>query len=144
MKKTAALWALACALLLGGCRMMTFQRDSLSRAECIDIKDAATGEKLGTLEGREELEAFAEALTAEGWQLSEAPENAAREGAFTLYRSGTALSGDQEAERYEICTLFSYREEPCLTIATGLGDISFSISESAASYLHSLVQPPPA
>ncbi len=141
----AALAVLLCAALLDGCQVVDrggFDKDTISKAQRIEITNAATGEEIRVLETEEDIDAFVEAVNVGGWQLAEEPEGGVREGAFTLYQQSSvrALIGEGEERIVELCTLFSYQDAAYLTIGTGFLDITFSIPESAAEYLHSLVQ----
>lgn len=146
MKKSLSLSlaVLCCFLLLAGCRIAVnedgFDPGGISKAQRIEVAQAGTEDPLLVLETQEDIDAFVESIMLEDWKLSELPEGLEREGAFTLYQQGAAHLGGPEPKIHKICVLYSYADSAYLTISTGILDLAFSISESAADYLHSLLQ----
>lgn len=140
--------ALLCLFLLSGCVAVSrgtkvdFDLDGISKAQRIEVSDASGGEPLRALETGEEIDAFVESVVVETWKLAELPAGLEREGAFTLFQQETVRLGGGEPKVHEICTLYSYKDAAYLTISTAVGSISitFSIQQSAADYLHSLLQ----
>lgn len=135
---------LLCLVLLSGCAIIKekveFDLDGISKAQRIEVSAASDGQLLGTLDTEEDIDAFVESVFIETWKLSELPAGLEREGAFTLYQQGAVRPGGGEPKAYEICTLYSYRDAAYLSISTAIGDVNFSIAQSAADYLHSLLQ----
>ena len=130
---------LLCLLFLAGCQADS-DFDAISKAQRIEIADAATGEHIRTLESEEEIEAFVNALTRDvRWKFQDPPEGAVKAGAFTLYQNETIHPGNTAPRTLELCTLYSYGNAPYLSIATGLGDVSFAIPQETADYLHTLL-----
>lgn len=136
---------LLCLFLLSGCvvieEKVEFDPGGISKAQRIEVANAS-GEPLRTLDTAEDIDAFVEAVVVETWKLAELPSGLEREGAFTLYQQETVRPGGREPKVHEICTLYSYKDAAYLTINTAVGSISitFSIQQSAADYLHSLLQ----
>jgi len=144
MKKLLPLGIAICLLLLAGCRIVVdkddFDPSGVSKAQRIEVAQAGAGDALRVLETEEEIDAFVESVMVEDWRLAELPDGLEREGAFTLYQQGTARPGGGEAKNHKLCVLYSCKDAPYLTVSTGFVDISFSIPESAAAYLHDLLQ----
>ena len=130
---------LLCLFLLSGCVIvkenLSFDPGGISKAQRIEVAGASDGQLLGTLDTEEDIDAFVESVFIESWKLSELPAGLEREGAFTR-------PGGGEPKVHKICTLYSYKDAAYLTITTAVGaiDITFSIQQSAADYLHSLLQ----
>ena len=154
MKKavTLSLAVLCCFLLLAGCKIVKeykivvnedgFDPGGISKAQRIEVAQAGERDALRVLETEEDIDTFVESVLVGDWKLAELPEGLEREGAFTFYQQGTVRPGGPEPKIHKICVLYSYKDAAYLSISTGLGnlDIPFSISESAADYLHSLLQ----
>lgn len=138
---------LLCLVLLPGCVAISkgtkvdFDLDGIAKAQRIEVSTAG-GERLRTLDTEEDIDAFVEAVLVETWKLTELPSGLEREGAFTLCQQETVRPGGGEPKVYEICTLYSYKDAAYLTITAAVGSISitFSIQQSAADYLHGLLQ----
>ena len=137
---------LLCLFLLSGCVIvkenLSFDPGGISKAQRIEVAGASDGQLLGTLDTEEDIDAFVESVFIETWKRSELPAGLEREGAFTLYQQGAVRPGGGEPKGHKICTLYSYKDAAYLTITTAVGaiDITFSIQQSAADYLHSLLQ----
>lgn len=135
--------ALACVLALAGCRTLTkssFEMDDISKTQKIVAADASGTEK-AVLDSEAEIEAFMEAVNAEGWKFAELPEGLEAKGSFTLWqeRTITAAHSEESAELAKICTFIVY-DKDYLTIDTGVLDIVFTleIPESTGTYLREL------
>ena len=145
-RTASILTVLLCLLLLSGCMVIEekveFDPGGISKAQRIEVSAASGGEPLRVLETEKEIDAFVESVVVETWKLAELPAGLEREGAFTLYQQETVHLGGGEPKVHEICTLYSYKDAAYLTINTAVGSISitFSIQQSAADYLHGLLQ----
>lgn len=135
---------MGCLALLAGCkgaeiRMDAFSGDSLSKAQKIVVADAAGNEK-AVLAEKADIDAFADAVNAEGWRFEELPEDLTEGGSFTLWQEETitALLGEREAKANRICVFRIYQDGDYLTIETGLIDFDFAIPQEAADYLRGL------
>ena len=139
---------LLCLLFLSGCKMVTrtnidFDANSLSKAQKIVVCDAAGNEK-SVLTEKEDFDAFVDAVSVANvgrWKFQELPEGLTEAGSFTLWQveTITALVGEKEAKTNEICTFRIYEDGNYLTIETALIDLSFSVPESTAEHLRSLI-----
>ena len=136
---------LLCLLFLAGCRagnISKFDVDDFSKAQKIVVHDAAGAEK-AVLTSESDIDGFVDAMDVESWRLAEKPGGLTGAGSFTLWQEGTAAARAEgkEPEMWEICTFQCYEGAGYLTIDTGLADIdiTFSIPQSAADYLQSLL-----
>ena len=136
--------ALLCLALLAGCKMVTqtnidFDTNSFTKAQEIVVYDASGNEK-AVLTEKEDIDAFVEAVSVDGWKFRELPEGLTEAGSFTLWQTETitALIGEKEAKVNEICTFRIYEDGDYLTIEAMLVDVPFAISHETAEYLRSM------
>lgn len=143
--------AVLCATLLGGCRVIYTPEsgldvrtasDNLSKAQRIVISDAETGKELAVFNGGDEVGAFLDSLGGDRWKMADLPEDAERECVISMYQTETIKAGmkPEDAQTFQVCTLYTYRGSSHLTMDFPFMSATFTISDSAAEYLHSFAQ----
>lgn len=142
---------LLCTVFLSGCQVtyrsdtgldVRSELDGLTRTRQIVISDAATDAKLAQFNSKDEIEQFLENLDGDSWRIAELPEDAEKECAVTLYQTETIRAGmePEDAQMVRVCTMYTCHGSNCLTMEFPVASFTFTVSDSAAEYLHRFAQ----
>lgn len=142
MKKFLPL-ALLCTALLSSCGTndnlnASSYSDTISKAQEISVTDNETSDILDTINTKEELEDFITSLEIDKWELYSIPEDAEKKGTFSFSQEETLKLGQDEESRKssEVCQIYTYKNDPCVTLQLDGVNLSFKITDDAYEYLN--------
>lgn len=137
-----------CIILLCGCRSNGGEDAhsnyyaEVSKAQEIRIHSVDASDIVKTLNTKEELEYFINALDMEHWELKSLPENAEISGIFSMFQEETLKFGQTktDGELHKVCEIDSYIDQPYVTMELSGITMTFKVPDDVEEYLNSYVK----
>lgn len=137
-----------CMILLCGCRSNGGEDTNsdyyaeFSKAQEIRINSVDASDIVKTLNTKEELNHFINALDMEHWELKSLPQNAEKSGIFSMFQEETLKFGQTktDGELHRVCEIYSYKDQPYVTLKISGMKMTFEVSDDVEDYLNSYFQ----
>lgn len=138
MKKIIAA-ALLAALLLSGCAAAQDDLEgAATKAQAIEIRDAA-GEEVLSITDSEEIEEFVSALEMDSWSPAAIPQDAALLCTAEFYQEKTVKLGQTQPEGWDLVLRLELYEGGVIAVELLSTTMALELTPSAAEYLEGLL-----
>ena len=131
--------ALLAALLLSGCAAAQDDLEgAATKAQAIEIRDAA-GEEVLSITDREEIEEFVSALEMDSWSPAAIPQDAALLCSAEFYQEKTVKLGQTQPEGWDLVLRMELYEGGVIAVELLSTTMALELTPSAAEYLEGLL-----
>lgn len=131
--------ALLAALLLSGCAAAQDDLEgAATKAQAIEIRDAA-GEEVLSITDSEEIEEFVSALETESWLPAGLPEDAGPLCTVEFYQEKTVKLGQTQPEGWDLVLRLELYEGGVIAVELLSTTMALELTPSAAEYLEGLL-----
>ena len=138
MKKIIAA-ALLAALLLSGCAAAQDDLEgAATKAQLIELRDAA-GEEVLSITDSEEIEEFVSALEMDSWSPAAIPQDAGPLCTVEFYQEKTVKLGQTQPEGWDLVLRMELYEGGVIAVELLSTTMALELTPSAAEYLEGLL-----
>ena len=131
--------ALLAALLLSGCAAAQDDLEgAATKAQAIEIRDAA-GEEVLSITDSEEIEEFVSALEMDSWSPAAIPQDAALLCTAEFYQEKTVKLGQTQPEGWDLVLRMELYEGGVIAVELLSRTMALELTPSAAEYLEGLL-----
>lgn len=131
--------ALLAALLLSGCAAAQDDLEgAATKAQAIEIRDAA-GEEVLSITDSEEIEEFVSALEMDSWSPAAIPQDAALLCTAEFYQEKTVKLGQTQPEGWDLVLRMELYEGGVIAVELLSTTMALELTPSAAEYLEGLL-----
>lgn len=131
--------ALLAALLLSGCAAAQDDLEgAATKAQLIELRDAA-GEEVLSITDSEEIEEFVSALEMDSWSPAAIPQDAALLCTAEFYQEKTVKLGQTQPEGWDLVLRMELYEGGVIAVELLSTTMALELTPSAAEYLEGLL-----